>query len=343
MAQEVQYLLSESNSELETSIIGEMDHHNGQDIGAILKQQSDEMRELRHLLVAERETSASVSKKVDMLCMQLDKLNNRYARDMADKNKEIENLKRTLEAHNESHGAVADELRFQIRSLRNKLDLAKNSNGGNSNGTMDNNTENVSQKSKAPAILESHHHMLKRQNSADSVTSLNSNPCFSSHVNTTQHGEITWRINGFNKKLKRIGTGQYEDPIRSEPFTTGPSGYRLSAWAYLNGRGKGAERYISVYIRVTAGEYDPVLQWPIKPAYTFCLMSQDPDVGRRLDLTRVRDLAVKHSGIYRPQKDDKTIIVGFDDFVMHEDLEKKHYLLDDSLFLKVSVDISPPS
>ena len=90
-----------------------------------------------------------------------------------------------------------------------------------------------------------------------------------------------------------------------------------------------------------AGEFDPVLPWPIKPCYTFYLLSQDPDPNKRMDLVRVRDLSIKHSGISRPLKDDKSIIVGFDDFIIHEDIEQKNYLMDDSLFLKVVVEIPP--
>ena len=71
----------------------------------------------------------------------------------------------------------------------------------------------------------------------------------------------------------------------------------------------------------------------------FYLISQSSDANKRLDLVRVRDLSIKHGGISKPQKDDKSIIVGFDDFIVHEDIEKKEFLHEDSLFIKCVVEI----
>lgn len=322
MDQEHQHLLSKRgfNTSSESSPAKE---------GSI--QEQSLVQDLRQQILVEREANAVLSRKVDKLNHQFERLNNKYVHDALEKNKEIEKLKRQLEALNESHAATADEFRFQVESLRNKIDPKKN---------QENDTEDKKRhKTKSPL---SHDKFLKRQNSNDSLCSLNSNPCFSIPQHAVQRGEFMWRINGFAKKLKRICSGQYEDPLRSDPFITGPSGYRLSGWAYLNGRGKGLDRYLSVYIRVMAGEHDPILPWPIKPTYTITLICQESEESKRYNLVRTRDLSVKHPGICRPQKEDKAIIVGFDDFIEHEDLEKKHFVVDDCLFLKLVVEIPPP-
>ncbi|XP_002164239.2 TNF receptor-associated factor 4 isoform X1 [Hydra vulgaris] len=156
---------------------------------------------------------------------------------------------------------------------------------------------------------------------------------------TVYKGETVWRINSFSKKLKKISAGTYEEPSRSEPFSTGAHGYRLAIWAYLNGRGKCSGKYLSLFIRVLASEVDAILPWPVKPCYSFCLLSQDPDPSKRLDFIRIRDLTVKHVGISRPQKDDKSFIVGFDDFIHHDELVEKNFLADDTLFIKCNVEI----
>ena len=177
-----------------------------------------------------------------------------------------------------------------------------------------------------------------QNSSQDSLSSTGSNPSLMSRSSLPpQRAEFVWRINAFTKKLKRVQSNTYDEPSRSEPFTTGPNGYRLSMWAYLNGRGKGLDKCLAVYVRIMAGEYDPILQWPVKPCYTFQLISQAQEANKRLDLVRVRDLSIKHNGIMKPQKDDKSIIVGFDDFIVHEDIEKKEYLADDSLFIRCIV------
>lgn len=302
----------------------------------LINEQSEMLKDMQCKLSKEKENNATLSEKMETLHSEVSKLNKNFNHEIKERNKEIERLRMTLEAHNESQAAIADELRFQIQSLRNKFD---------GKGPLENG--DIRKSNKSPAG-NAHLHkgesprISRRKNSIESAYSTNSSPYLMSQPCVTHHGEITWRINAFTKKLKRITAGNYDDPSRSEAFTTGACGYRLSGWAYLNGRGKGQGQCLSVYIRVMAGEYDPILAWPIKPCYTFHLISQEEDANKRFDLVRVRDLSIKHSGIYRPLKDDKTIIVGFDDFVLHEDIEKKNYLLDDSLFLRIVVDIPAP-
>ncbi|EDO25839.1 predicted protein, partial [Nematostella vectensis] len=160
------------------------------------------------------------------------------------------------------------------------------------------------------------------------------------------YGELIWRVSNFNKKVARIRTGRGDDPVCSEPFYTSAFGYKISCWAYLNGRGREEGRSVSVYACVMYGEYDAVLKWPIRPRYTFALMDQNPDVEDRREIVRVRKVNdfkrddVRRKGIDRPKRDERAIIVGFDDFVGHDELETGTYLADDSFFIRVLVDIT---
>ena len=244
---------------------------------------------------------------------------------MAKKNKEIEKLEHAFEARQELQNSVIDELKLQLQSLRKKVE------------------KTIDVSSDPSKLIEFHDEISKkclRKNSNDSTGSSCSSALILPRLSTVYRGETVWRINSFSKKLKKISAGTYDEPSRSEPFTAGTHGYRLSLWGYLNGRGKSSGKYLSLFIRVLASEVDAILPWPIKPCYTFCLASQDPDPSKRLDFVRIRDLSVKHKGISRPQKDDKSYIVGFDDFILHEELEKKNFLVDDTLFIKCNVEIS---
>ena len=280
---------------------------------------------MQQVLREEQKKNSQLTAHVNELKSDIEKLKKKPN----SKSEEIEKMKNLIEAKDEWHASTADELRFQIQSLRNKLDMKTNIENGTVSPRKNKQIKDISGKGRL------------RKNSDDSSGSTSSVPGLISHSYPPQKGEYIWRINAFTKKLKKIQSGGYDDPSRSEAFTTGQYGYRLSVWAYLNGRGKGESNCLSVYIRVMAGEFDPVLPWPIKPCYTFYLLSQDPDPNKRMDLVRVRDLSIKHSGISRPLKDDKSIIVGFDDFIIHEDIEQKNYLMDDSLFLKVVVEVPP--
>ncbi|XP_057307978.1 TNF receptor-associated factor 5-like isoform X1 [Hydractinia symbiolongicarpus] len=312
---------------------------NEQDLSSavkLIKEQSEVLQQLRSKLKEEQQKNKAFESKLQKLQNDFEKLNFLYTGLADAKNEELEKLQNTFEVQKELQASVVDELRFQMQSIRNKFDTSRNhlvENGATSPSKL------PPSNPKLVALSEDSPKRVLRKNSDDSTGTTGSSPCLLSRLNTIHRGEIVWRINGFTKKLKKIQSGSYDDPSRSEPFTTGPFGYRLSLWAYLNGRGKGDKKCLSLYVRVMAGEFDPVLNWPIKPCYTFYLISQDSDSNKRLDLVRVRDLSIKHNGISRPHKDDKSIIVGFDDFIVHEDIEKKNFLLDDSLFIKCVVEV----
>jgi len=342
MAEESEHLLTTPDHELGYKNKGSVSSDEEYDFSAavkIINEQSKALEELRKELSEERTKNGLLTDKMENLSKDFQTLQEQYATNTDKRNEELEKFKSSLEAKTELQASVIDELRFQMQSMRNKID----SNRGMliENGNPASPARNhLASSGKQPLHEVMSPKKLLRNNSEDSVTSTGSNPCLMSRVSTPHRAEFMWRINAFTKKLKRIRSNSYDDPSRSEAFMTGPHGYRLSMWAYLNGRGKGVDKCLSLYVRVMAGEYDPILSWPIKPCYTFQLISQCQDANKRLDLVRVRDLSIKHGGIARPQKDDKSVIVGFDDFVVHEDVEKKEYLLDDSLFIKCVVEIS---
>lgn len=167
-----------------------------------------------------------------------------------------------------------------------------------------------------------------------------------------RYGEHLWIIRNYSRRLRRIQLGKSDDPIRSDPFYTGSPGYRLCIWVYLNGRGKSLGSAISVYGKVMAGDFDPILRWPIRPQFTFTLYEQNRGDSERKDIVRqrrVHDIKRDHDeksitrtngGIPRPLGDDRSIIVGFDNFVTHEELLTSGFLKGDNIFLKVEVEIN---
>lgn len=290
--------------------------------------------QLREDLLKERNTNLKLTTQIDELTKTVRSNNDSHSNDLHTLKEETKSFRNGLEAKIELQASTIDELRFQVQSIRNKIDSKR----------LTTDTPNASP-ARTVNNKSSEHHLspskkiMFQNSSQDSLSSTGSNPSLMSRSSLPpQRAEFVWRINAFTKKLKRVQSNTYDEPSRSEPFTTGPNGYRLSMWAYLNGRGKGLDKCLAVYVRIMAGEYDPILQWPVKPCYTFQLISQAQEANKRLDLVRVRDLSIKHNGIMKPQKDDKSIIVGFDDFIVHEDIEKKEYLADDSLFIRCIVE-----
>ncbi|XP_028409965.1 TNF receptor-associated factor 3-like [Dendronephthya gigantea] len=168
-----------------------------------------------------------------------------------------------------------------------------------------------------------------------------------------RYGEHLWIIRNYSRRLRRIQLGKSDDPIRSDPFYTGSPGYRLCTWVYLNGREKSLGGAISVYGKVMAGDFDSILRWPIRPQFTFTLYQQNCGDSERKDIVRRRrvheikrdrdeksTITRSNGGIPRPLGDDRSIIVGFDNFVTHEELHTCGFLKGDNIFLKVEVEIN---
>ena len=291
----------------------------------VIKEQNGLIVGYRDRLKQEETEREKIHQKLDSLVRDVDTLRVRYDHDKEDRIAESKKVADNLELQREYQAQVNDELRLQIHGIKGKL-----------NPNKDIVTDKPTPMSFSPLLIKKTDSERKRLNSEESPgSSLNS--LFN---RPSQHrAELVWRISSFSRKLRKIQSGAHEDPFISEPFTTGPYGYRVSVWIYLNGRGKGASNSLSIYVRVMSGEFDPVLVWPIKPVYTFMLLDQSPDASRRRHHIRVRDLSVKHEGIDRPRKADTSVIVGFDEFFVHEELEKGNYLVDDTFFIRVIVDI----
>ena len=166
------------------------------------------------------------------------------------------------------------------------------------------------------------------------MSSLPTNPCTA---------EFVWPIKNFTRRLRRIQDGEIDDPVISEPFYTGAYGYKLSIWAYLNGRGKTLGDWVSVYARVMPSDHDNILSWPVKPMYTFTLLDQSEGekehIVRKRKVNDIKRDGGKHHGIHRPEGGERSVIVGFDDFVAHAQLEKRKYTVDDCIYLKLEANI----
>jgi hypothetical protein len=156
--------------------------------------------------------------------------------------------------------------------------------------------------------------------------------------------EYVWPIKNFRRRLRRIQEGEIDDPLISEPFYTGVYGYKLSIWVYLNGRGKTLGDWVSVFARVMPSDHDNILSWPVRPMYTFTLLDQSEGekdhIVRKRKVNDIKRDGGKHHGIHRPEGGERSVIVGFDDFVAHAQLEKRKFVVEDCIYLKLEANIT---
>ncbi|XP_004699923.1 TNF receptor-associated factor 5 [Echinops telfairi] len=151
------------------------------------------------------------------------------------------------------------------------------------------------------------------------------------------NGKLIWKVTDYRMK-KREALDGHTVSIFSQPFYTSRCGYRLCARAYLNGDGSGKSTHLSLYFVVMRGEFDSLLQWPFRQRVTLMLLDQS---GKKNHIMETFKADPNSSSFKRPDG-EMNIASGCPRFVAHSTLEnaKNTYLKDDTLFLKVTVDLT---
>lgn len=149
-----------------------------------------------------------------------------------------------------------------------------------------------------------------------------------------------WKIEDFREILKDAKRGR-GTLISSSHFFTGPNGYKLILDMYPNGNGEGKNTHISVYLRILRGKYDAVLPWPFRKTVTFTLIDQEEN--RMYKQNHIRELSSnqRDSDEFARPVTDCNIGCGFHTFISHQELRRRRYIVDDTLFLQVQT--GPPS
>lgn len=150
-------------------------------------------------------------------------------------------------------------------------------------------------------------------------------------------GKLIWKVTDYKVKKREAMEGHVVS-VFSQPFYTSRCGYRLCARAYLNGDGSGKGTHLSLYFVVMRGEFDSLLQWPFRQRVTLMLLDQS---GKKNHIAETFKADPNSSSFRRPEG-EMNIASGCPRFVSHSTLEhpKNTYIKDDTLFLKVAVDLT---
>ena len=146
----------------------------------------------------------------------------------------------------------------------------------------------------------------------------------------------TWKITGFNEVLRQAKTGKQEE-IASIAFYN--CGYKFKISLNPNGHGSGKDTHLSIFFHLMKGEYDAILPWPFKKRITFTLIDQHENVNDRENIVMsLRANPENMECFVRPVTDENSGM-GFD-FISHNKLMERRYIVDDTLFFQVQV--APP-
>ncbi len=152
--------------------------------------------------------------------------------------------------------------------------------------------------------------------------------------NGTYDGTLIWKIPQFSQRMADAQTGKYTS-IFSLPFHTGRYGYKMCLRLYILGDGIGKNTHMSLFFAVMKGEFDNILQWPFSHKVTFKLINQNE--GTDIVDTFKPD---PMSSSFRKPKSDMNIASGCPRFVSHTELKSGGFIVDDTVFIKCSVDCS---
>ena len=151
-------------------------------------------------------------------------------------------------------------------------------------------------------------------------------------------GTLIWKIPNVKVAMAEAKVKMVE--LKSNPFYTSRYGYRLGASVFLNGNGSGENTHLSLYIRMLQGEYDNLLEWPFRLPISFQLLDQcfDPEKRAHIFESFVPNPTWKH--FQKPTKEVESMGFGYPRFVSHETIKNGTYIKDDTMFIKIKVDMT---
>ena len=147
-------------------------------------------------------------------------------------------------------------------------------------------------------------------------------------------GQLTWKITEYARKRSEAVNGQ-KVSFYSPCFYTSRYGYKMCARIYLNGDGMGRGTHISLFFVVMRGRYDAILRWPFRQKVTFMLLDQG-NVEHVIEAFRPDP----NSSSFQRPRGEANIPSGCPTFCSNEELSKRAYVCDDTMFFKIIVDVS---
>ena len=150
--------------------------------------------------------------------------------------------------------------------------------------------------------------------------------------NINYDGSMIWKIPQFSQRKLDAESSKCTSML-SLPFYSGRYGYKMCVRLYIMGDGTGKGTHLSLFFVVMRGEFDNILQWPFTRQVTFKLINQ----GRGRDIVDTFQPDPFSSSCRKP-KSDMNVASGCPKFVSHTELEMGGFIMDDTIFIKCSID-----
>ena len=154
---------------------------------------------------------------------------------------------------------------------------------------------------------------------------------------TNETSPFVWKITGFNEVLRLAKEGTKKS-IYNE-FYTGKRGYKLKVRVDPDGDQSHRNRYLSAYVGIMKGHYDPILPWPFRQQVTFTVIDQQCDPSNRKNEVGILNTEQQIPGCFsgRPTSEENPELRGVRRLISHKVLFTRRYVEYDTLFLRVEV------
>lgn len=154
------------------------------------------------------------------------------------------------------------------------------------------------------------------------------------------HGyQMLWKIDNYAQKLQEAEEGT-SIAIESPIFWLSRDGYRIQMSACLNGDGKAAGEYMSLYVSIVRGEYDALLKWPFSLPLTITLLDQNKNPAKRKDHHQVLrpNACVENMPFLKRPTSARNPAFGLVRFIRLDKFKEYDYVKNDTLFVKIQAD-----
>ncbi|XP_052248428.1 TNF receptor-associated factor 4-like isoform X2 [Dreissena polymorpha] len=151
--------------------------------------------------------------------------------------------------------------------------------------------------------------------------------------------QLVWKIEGWEDKVHEAKLGR-KATLFSPPFLTSRHGYKMALSLCPYGDGKARGKFLSIFVCICKGEYDPLLLWPFRHRVTFTLIDQcqDPDARRNISYNIQPNTIKDNKPFLGRPVGERNASFGAQKFVELPVLDTFDYKRDDQIFIKVEVD-----
>lgn len=144
---------------------------------------------------------------------------------------------------------------------------------------------------------------------------------------------FTWKITSYGEALRKAKSGK-KILLKSSTFYS--CGYKCKLLLCPNGHAEGENTHLSFFLVIMKGEYDAMLTWPFHKKVTMTLIDQQENAKDRENIAKPFITTGFPECFGRPENDEN-IANGILQFVSHEKLQERRYIVDDTIFIQIRI------